>query len=154
MITYNHFVIITLSFLLILSSCKNETNKKEDVIHKANATQIKSEADFFYNKNNYPRAIILFNELIASDSLKGEYYYKRGVAYSMILNAGQAIKDFLKAIELGYRKGEAYQNIGANYSTINDSLAIYYLNKSLQINPDNAKAKRIIRECTDRLNRR
>jgi hypothetical protein len=47
--------------------------------------------------------------------------------------------------------GDSYFSIGLNYSTINDSLAILYLKKSLQFKPNYKEAEKIIKECHDRL---
>lgn len=140
-----------ISFFLFVIFLSCDSNRRETTNSENTIEKIKLEADSFYYENNYSRAIILFNELIALDSTKGEYYFKRGFSYSMLLNAEQAIKDYSKAAELEYRKADAYKNIGINYSTINDSLAIYYLDKCLEIEPENAKAKRIKEECESRL---
>ena len=42
--------------------------------------------------------------------------------------------------------GDSYFSIGLNYSTINDSLAILYLKKSLQFKPNYKEAEKIIKE--------
>jgi len=164
-----YFLII----IVILTSCNNKTNEKNfrkteisieeqmsdtnktDSFHftKDNILELKTDADSNYKENNYYKAIKLFNQLIRLDSTKGEYYFKRGYSYSMMLNGEDAIKDYLKSAAMGYRVSTSYQNIGANYSTINDSLAVYYLNESLKYDPDNKVAMRVRSECMERLNK-
>ena len=132
-----------------------DTGKKENFhITIDNVQELKTEADSYYEKNHYSNAILLFNELINMDSTKGEYYFKRGYSNSMMLNIEDAIKDYLKSAELKYRISTSYQNIGANYATINDSLAAYYLNKSLKYDPNNKIAQRALKNCNERLNKR
>lgn len=128
-------------FLLIFFSCDQQ--KPNDKTVKNIETQIKKQADSFYYAKNDLNAAVLFTKLIALDSTKGEYYYKRGYSYSMLLNADDAINDFLKAAKLNYRTAKAYRNIAVNYFTINDSLAVYYINKSLQVDPTDTSAMKL-----------
>lgn len=142
-----------ISFLLLLCfiSCGNNHNRQKDIEAKNAIAKIELEADAFYEKEDYPKAIIFFNKLIAQDSTKAMYYFKRGYSYSMLFNTGQAIRDYLKSVELGADKYKAYRNIGINYSTINDSLAIYYFDKCLEINPGEEKVLKEKEECKKRL---
>jgi tetratricopeptide (TPR) repeat protein len=108
-------------------------------------------AEDSYENDDYIKSIQLFSKLIEFDSSNGEYYYKRGSSYTMILYADSAIKDLKKSAILKYRVASSYHNIGLNYSTINDSLAVYYFEKSLQIRPTDNKTKKLLGECKERL---
>jgi hypothetical protein len=42
----------------------------------------------------------------------------------------EAINDYLKAIELGYKRSDAYYELGLSYAYSNDSLAVMYFQKA------------------------
>jgi tetratricopeptide (TPR) repeat protein len=142
-------IIIPLFIILLLLSCN--TNEAINTSNKDNTTQLKNSADSAYDKDDFLKSIYFYTKLINLDSTQGEYYFRRGYSFSRILNADQAIEDYLKAVELGYRQADAYKNIGINYSTLNDSLAIWYFQKSLALDPQNDKIKNYIKECYQRL---
>ena len=108
---------------------------------------LKSIADSLYHADNYQEAIKCFDTLIKLEPKNGEYYYKRGFSYDMVYKQQalpQAVHDYLKAIELGYKRAKAYDNIGLSFMFVNDSIALYYFQKSLELEPDNPAAKKFI----------
>lgn len=131
-------------------SCRHVDHKK--IESAIDYKRIESEAMSAYERNDYRNAVILFSELLKADSTKGEFYFKRGYSYSMLLNVEDAIKDYKKAIACGHRVADAYNNIGINYSTIDDSLAIVYFKKAIEAGYDNNKIYERIEECKKRLN--
>lgn len=124
-------------FLLLLFSCKG--NKDENI---GNSTvDVERLADSLYYAQNFSMAIPVYSKLINEDSTKGKYYYNRGYSYSILLNAYPAIQDFLKSIQLNYRVAESNRNIAVNFSDIDESQAVYYINKSYQLNPNDSSVK-------------
>lgn len=158
---------IILTSLFFYCSCSSPTTSATT---KDNLEQRAYQA---YDKNEYEKAIPLFDSLILNDSTKGELYYKRGYSYFIkksttpmdsVINAikqkgyssfkeaenAPAIKDFLKAISLGYKK-KSYLNLGVIYTFINDSIALDYFTKSLHEDPNYEKAKHEIELCKMRI---
>ena len=141
---------LLLLFLIFFFSCNDKG--KTPASSNYDIDKIKFEASQSYERNDYRNAIILYNDLIKTDTTQGEYYFKRGYSYSMLFDVEDAVQDYLKAIELGYRVAHSYNNIGVNYSTINDSLAIVYFRKSLELDRNNAMILKRVRDCQQRLN--
>lgn len=134
--------ILFLYFLLVLFSCSEHKRN-----NTANSTvDLERQADSLYFGKNFDMAIPLYSRLISEDSTKGKYYFNRGYSYSSILNAYPAIQDFLKAIQLNYRVAESNRNIAVNFSDIDDSQAVYYINKSYQLNPNDSSVKNLKQE--------
>lgn len=129
-------------FILLFLSCKG--NKDKSIAHTT--VEIERLADSLYYAKNFSMAIPLYSKLINEDSTKGKYYFNRGYSYSILLNAYPAIQDFLKSIQLNYRIAESNRNIAANFSDIDDSLAVYYINKSFQLNPNDSSVKNLKQE--------
>jgi tetratricopeptide (TPR) repeat protein len=115
---------------------------------------LKFIADSLYEKDNYLLAINYFDSLIQLDSTHGEYYFKRGSSYNLFYKqraATPAISDFLTAIKLKYRESDAYFNLGISYASNNDSLAMLYFEKAVQLNPNDERAKDQISFCKIRI---
>ena len=146
---FNYFIYVS---LFVLSCTNNDTSHSK--LTKSNVEELKISADKYYDSNAYVKAIIILDKLISIDSTNGEYFFKRGYSYSMIFNVEEAVKNYSKSISLGYRVSSAYKNIGINYSTINDTLAISNFNKSLQYESNLGERKKInslIEGCNQRL---
>ena len=171
----NYFLIRTFNLFLILFSLFNYncSDSKNKIINHKNSN-LEALANDAYNKNDYEKAISLFDSLIANDSTRGELYYKRGYSHMMKKNTiiqdsllsiksrndfskleeekfSNAIKDNLKAITLGYKKPQAYLSLGVMYTFINDSIALGYFTKSLHEDPNYKKAKYEIELCNERI---
>jgi len=111
-------------------------------------------ADSLYRHDNYSEAIKYFDTLIQLDPHNGEFYYKRGFSYDMVYKKQalpQAIDDYLKSIEFGYKKSKSYCNIGLSYMFENDSIALYYFQKSLELDPGNANTMILMTQTKKRL---
>ncbi len=107
--------------------------------------EIKRMADSFYDNDKYDSAIKYFTFLIHSDSTQGEYYFKRGYSFGMISKKRKAIADFEKSIVLKYRVSDSYLNIAADTLLENDSMALFYFEKSYEADSQNVKAAHEIR---------
>jgi len=143
--------IIALSVLLtFILGCVQSTKQDKKEI---NITKIKSLADSCYEKNNYEQARIYLDELIQADSSNGELFYKRGYSYAQLTNFEKSSMDYLKAVSLGFRVSDAYYNLGINQiPSLNDSLAIYYLEESLKLSPNAPETISTLEACKKRLN--
>jgi tetratricopeptide (TPR) repeat protein len=137
-----------LIFILAISSCQSQT-KNSSAQQQVNS--LYDSVNRAYYLNDYVNCIILLNKLIRENPMQGEYFFKRGYCYTEILNSDWAITDFKEAIDLNYRVADSYANIGINYATISDSLALIYFQKSLQLDSSNKKTEKLIYECRQRL---
>ena len=63
----------------------------------------------------------------------------------------QAVSDYQKAIVLGYNKGSCYYNLGVSFMYVDDSMALAYLNKSYEFNPNRLVLPELIASCKKRL---
>lgn len=99
-------------------------------------------AFYYYDHDNYWEARKLFDSLIVLDSTKGEYYFKRAYCYDR-LNDLRAVDDYKKAIQLNYRVGTVYKNLGFDaIQRNNDSLAIVFFVKAIRA--DSTKRNELI----------
>ena len=154
---------IWITILTIFSSCN-------DSLRKNNSGQIFStleeRANDFYHKDQYDKAKLCYDSLIALDTSKGTYYFKRAYCKSRLSSDDPSIiPDYLKAIQHNYeRKQAAYLNIGvehrfravfrcftnqtkkAEYDT-----ALYFYNECLRIDPDYNEALQEKQEVIEEL---
>jgi len=111
-------IIITLSLVIILNSCKE--NKFLDLGNKKT-----------FELRDYAGAILDYNKSIKDSPNNGEAYYYRGYAKLCLDNYNDAIIDFNKAIKLNnfddsfkglilLDRGTAYLNLGNYPAAIND----------------------------------
>lgn len=136
---------INIAIIIFLYSCNTDS---ESSYKKATRNELKNlaqQADSLYRINEYGLAIQLFNEIIMTDSSNGELFFKRGYCEAQMYQYHNSSRDYLKAVELGYKKGKAYFNLGCvNVCLHNDSLALKYFIKSHEIDPGNEIIKREI----------
>ncbi len=130
-----------------------EAADSQELVKGANRTIDTSalivKAALLYAKDQYEEAIESYNELLSIDSLNGEYYYKIGYCLAQLHKDSAAIKNYIRATELNFRKFDACRSIGLIYAIgplKNNSKAIEYLNKCLVINPEANDIKKLIRE--------
>ncbi len=120
---------------------ESETNLKKENSKfgsKASISDLENkayEASNFGDLNHLNQAINLYNQLIKEDSLNGGYYFGRGNVYGRMHKNSQATQDYLKSVELNYRKGSCYFNIGLLNTFVNDSIAALYFKRALDIYP-------------------
>jgi tetratricopeptide (TPR) repeat protein len=125
--------LLILTSILSFFSCQKVNNELVD----NETAELKALADSSYSQNNYVESINLYTELIEIDSTTGEYFYKRGYSYIQIDSLKLSNIDYHKSASLGYRKSDAYYNIGLNYLyELHDyPLAREYFLRALYYNP-------------------
>jgi tetratricopeptide (TPR) repeat protein len=113
-----------------------------------------AHANKLYYADNYVDAVAEYSRLINIDSTNGEYYYKRGFSYAKLLFRKKAIQDFQNAIRFHFKSASACYNIGVNSSYDDDSFALYYFKKSLELDPSLTQARQDMIDCEMRLKKR
>lgn len=142
-------------------SCTNSSK------HKNTKMKLEEKAENEYKADNYEKAIKLYDTILTIDSNRGDLYYKRGYSFMMLKSSSSqnaefffeqrrnndlmAINNFLKSIQLGYKKSDSYLNLGAIYAFINDSIVLQYLSKGLSEDPNNKKLKHEKQLCEERI---
>ncbi|MFD2033695.1 tetratricopeptide repeat protein [Belliella marina] len=117
---------------------------KEELIEKANS---------FYKEDDCLNSVKYLSKLIKIDSTNGEFIFKRGYCYARIDSLNASTLDYIKAAELEHRVADAYYNIGLNYTMqFDDSMALKYFFKALEINPKDQEISDEIKAAKERLN--
>lgn len=138
----NPFFIIVFSFFIIACNPAPPKHTEEELGMQAYDA---SESGDYQSSVNY------YNQLIILDSLNGSYYFGRADSYVMLAMRNQGIRDYMKSIQLNFRKGSCYFNIGLAYTFINDSLALVYFKEAMKFYPQRSDIKREYDECLERL---
>ncbi len=89
-------------------------------------------------KGKYQKAIDSFNKAIKNYALDGPTFYNRGNAYMGLEKYQEAIKDYLRSIELDSETGNqyAYNNIAISYENLGDyNNALKYINLAIKAFP-------------------
>lgn len=69
----------------------------------------------FIQKGNYPKAIVILNKKIESDTTNSKLYYYRAIAYSNLKEYDNAKTDLDKSIKYGDNNVSAYMELGKIY---------------------------------------
>lgn len=133
---------------LFLTFCTEKEKKvDENSILFNERENLELLADKLYNQDEFEEVIPILDQLIADDSTKGIYFFRRGYSLARIRKDSAALQDYLKSIELGYRVYDCYKSLGLIYSIgmlSNDSVAIHYFEKALETDPNSQEAKDFI----------
>jgi tetratricopeptide (TPR) repeat protein len=128
-------LICILISIIIFSCGERKKNTAYNIPLETKESILLKKAQFLYEQDKYQTAIIYFDSLISIDSTQGKYFYERAYSYTELSNRGRAIEDYKKSIECQFKVNDSYYNIGVNYFLTNDSLAIYYFQKCLSVDP-------------------
>lgn len=147
--------IISVNFLFV-NSCSTKTNESKStnlVDEGLTNDALKMLGDSLYNKNDFESALHYFYELIEDRSVSnGEIFYKIGYCNAQLLNFEESTKFYIMATDLGYRTGDAFYNAGVNQTLdLDDSLAIIYFKKAIQVNPEDTLAMYELENAEKRL---
>lgn len=141
--------IFSLFTILVLCGCLSRDNKK-NISH--DLPEIVKRANDYYLQDQYLKAEKCFDTLLQIDSSNIGYLYKRAYSKYMLINDDSgALKDFFKVIELSstYLKS-AYLTVGGIHRLAkNYDSAIYFYNKTLEIDPNYEKAKGLKKEVLE-----
>ena len=96
---------------------------------------LKEQANRFYEQGDYEQAFKAYDRLLKNNQALPEYFYRRGRCLMVMLDLENARKDFLKAIDMNYRRADAYFNIAVTYTYIDNNLVDQYLEKCLKEDP-------------------
>lgn len=107
------------------------------------SSQLIEMADANYKITNYAEAIRILDKVLMRDSANGRAYYIRGNSFGGIQELEKSTRDYQAAIKLGYKEASCNYNIGLNFLLNNDSLALYYFNQAILLDPNHRKAKRL-----------
>jgi tetratricopeptide (TPR) repeat protein len=148
---FPEYLIITI--FLFLVSCRNGEIKKASLQQKEEDIEdLIDLSDMYYQLDMHVEALNIFNKIIDIDSTRGDVFYRRGYCRAWLFDFDGSTQDYLKSIELDHRIEDSYFSIGTNYAAVfNDSMAIKFFSKALELNPHNEKAKRELRNCKIRL---
>lgn len=136
-ICFVYFVVFT----AFISSCNNMEKKRYSAYGDDIESMVK-QSDEYYQSDQYAKAILLFDKILALDSSRGEIYFQRGNCKAQLFDYAGSTDDYFKSIELGYRVDDSYFNLGCNYESIRkDSLAFKFYLKAYELNPKNNDAK-------------
>ena len=128
----------------MLSSCQYSSSRDKKEVLEEKAYRLAVEG-------RHSVSASIYNELIKMDSSNGAYYFGRADSYLMLLKLNESTKDYLKAIELNYLKGSCYFNLGLINCYTDDSTALDYFKKAIEIEPKMDKYRLEYEECLERL---
>jgi tetratricopeptide (TPR) repeat protein len=105
---------------------------------KAKAYMVSGNAKF--EREDYQGAIADYNRALSLDPNYANAYFGRGAARGKMGDSFRAVEDFKQALKIDPDHADACNNIGNLLIGTNDSEAIGYLNRAIQIEPNNANA--------------
>ena len=148
---------LLIPFFFFLSCLKRTTppegeTKKEGIHTKSlqkselDTAGLSLSASLFYKTNNYEEAVKEYTKLIELDTTKGRYYIRRAYSLVQLDRHIEAIPDYLKAAELNCEKFICYKSLGITYFVVlkNDSLAIKYFEKCLELDPGASEIQKLL----------
>jgi tetratricopeptide (TPR) repeat protein len=139
-------IMYLLLFVNILSCNDNTEGSKDKPGTKNNVVDTVSmtkRANHYYEENMFLEGKQAFDSLIAVDTSKSGYYFKRGFCKMMLQRDDEgAIADYMKSVEKNYiGKSSSYLNIGVIYRRNKQyDSALYFYNKCLDISPNDSEA--------------
>jgi tetratricopeptide (TPR) repeat protein len=129
-------VIIVFTIYIAFLSCNNKNSRNisnEELLHKA---------EKYYEQENYHNALRHYEMIIERDSIAPEFFYRKGICLAKLFSFEESINAFIFSAKLGYREVDSYYNIGLNHSILlNDSLALHFFEKALEIDSTDTEIK-------------
>ncbi|CAH2094766.1 unnamed protein product [Euphydryas editha] len=112
------------------------------------AEKLKNEANEFFKRQNYNRAIELYTQAIEKNPMSAVYYANRSISNLRLENFGYALNDASKAIELDKLYTKAYYRRAAAYMALGKyKLALKDFEYVTKVRPNDHDAKMKYNEC-------
>ncbi|XP_045453104.1 serine/threonine-protein phosphatase 5 [Melitaea cinxia] len=112
------------------------------------AENLKNEANEFFKRQNYNRAIELYSQAIEKNPTSAVYYANRSISNLRLENFGYALNDASKAIELDKFYTKAYYRRAAAYMALGKyKLALKDFEYVTKVRPNDQDAKMKYNEC-------
>lgn len=128
-------LLLFISFFCGCSGLTDDYSKKYTLTGDSLIDSLQIEADKLYQKDRYEDALVLFNQIIQLDSTNGWAHFSLAYCYSRIEELEKSSYHYRKSIKLGYQIDKCYFSLGCNnLLAYNDSLAIVYFEKSIDLN--------------------
>ncbi len=124
-----------------------EQEKKEEQIIKPPKEQPKEEVHSEVSKNakKYPQYQVILDKYLSIENKDASIYIAIANTYKLMEDPYNALKNYKKALKLAPQNSDIYYNIGLTYMELNSNeTAKSYLNKSISLNNDNTKAKKLL----------
>lgn len=124
----------------------NPQNQKAKELYESVAEQDKiklvNEAIDYYEKNNYPKALSIFNKILQDDPKNAYSYYYRGLIQDSMKKYPQAISDYKKAIQYSKDLPIVYYLLGLDYEAISEfKNALINYKKYVSLTPETNEYK-------------
>jgi len=134
------FLILNVSFY----SCGSPDKRDSDY-------DLEMKAYRSFESEDFKVALKYYDELLGRDSLNGSYFFGRGCSYMMLDTVEKAINDFKMSVKLNYMPGSSYFNLALMHTHVEDSVALQYFKKAINIDPFDKKFQKKYEECRKRL---
>jgi tetratricopeptide (TPR) repeat protein len=150
------FVIVSL-ILLLFSCIQKGIETKNKIITDSGLSSLSIDilyerADTLYKIFSFNDAMKYLDEIINRDSLQGKAFFKRAKVNAALLRFESSNNDYQVSINLGYHTASCYYNLGCNFMILGeDSKALEYFNKALEIEPHHEKSIIAIKRIKDKL---
>ncbi|KAJ3260303.1 hypothetical protein HK103_000938 [Boothiomyces macroporosus] len=129
-----------------------QPKKKEKVVNKELAEDLKSQGNKLLATKNYAEAIVKYTEAIEADDTNAVYYSNRAAAYSQQGNHELAAQDAKQALKINPDYSKAYSRLGhAEYCLGNYQAAVDAYTKGSEMEPNNASIKQSLAAAQQKL---
>ena len=117
--------------------------EKQAIIKIPTEKEYFEKGKLYYSQSNYPKAINQYSKAIKLNPTFADAYHNRGVSKANLKQYVDAVSDYLKAEENGYKASILYSNLGFAYYRMKqiDKASINF-EKALNIDSTNATAYR------------
>jgi Flp pilus assembly protein TadD len=142
---------LILAGLLILSGCATQQSKNPHVLSgEAPVEDVIAKADESLRAGDFRAAAILYQIAIGEDA-QADYWYKLGVANAGLKQHSKAIYAYLQAVGMDEGHAGALEKLALHFTAKGDAEeAGKYLNRLLEVDPDNWKAHNALGVLADR----
>ncbi|XP_047536700.1 serine/threonine-protein phosphatase 5 [Vanessa atalanta] len=112
------------------------------------AEKLKNEANEYFKRQNYNRAIELYTEAIEKNPTSAVYFANRSISNLRLENFGYALNDASKAIEIDKLYTKAYYRRAAAYMALGKyKFALKDFEYVIKVRPNDLDAKMKYNEC-------